>query len=200
MVYPMANEYLPPTSSSIQPAYSCVNGDLYVKGQLSGRTTLAAEHYVYVTGDLKYTDPLNDILGLVGNWAVWVWNPIIQTKSGSSTTYSYGGGPANREIDAAILSVQHTFQGQNYDASDSVGLGSRGTLTVLGAIAQKYRGTVAKSASGGTVASGYAKNYIYDQRFHYTAPPKFLSPVSTTYGVTQYAGVPAAFNPDGSAR
>jgi len=81
---------------------------------------------------------------------------------------------------------------QNYDEGSS-----RGTLTVFGAIAQKFRGTVSTS-SGGTVSTGYAKNYQYDDRFRNTAPPKFLTPVSTTYGVTQYASVPPAFKASGA--
>jgi hypothetical protein len=210
--YPLANETLPPTSTTDTPAYSCRAGDLYVSGKVSGRTTLAAYNYIYITGDLKYVDPANDILGLVGQNAVWVWNPIVSTsvKSGSKTTitYSYGLSGLNRTVDAAILSVAHTFFVQNYSSAVpsaptnstnvTTALVSRGTLTVLGAIAQKYRGTVATSDSSGNVATGYAKSYQYDERFRYTAPPKFLTPVSTTYGVTQYAGVKAAYKADGT--
>jgi hypothetical protein len=113
---------------------------------------------------------------------VFVWNPV---------RYSSGwvamNGTGDRKIHAAILSVGHTFQVQNYERGD------RGSLIVYGAIAQKYRGTV-----GNTNPSGYTKAYEYDSRYRFTAPPKFLTPVSTTYGVTQYASVPAAFKPDGS--
>jgi hypothetical protein len=97
-------------------------------------------------------------------------------------------GTGDRTIEAAILSVQHTFIVQNYD------LGARmGTLTVTGAIAQKFRGPVALGSS-----SGYAKSYAYDSRLKYMAPPKFLSPVSTTYGVSEIVEVKTAFKPDGS--
>jgi hypothetical protein len=165
--------------------YGCRAGDLYVKGTLGGQTTLAAENFVYVTGDLVYDDKQADILGLVGQNAVLVWNPVDRYDDNLIDDW-------DREIDAAILSVGHTFQVQNYDRS-----GARGTLTVFGAIAQKFRGTVA-TTSGGSVANGYAKDYQYDERFRSTAPPKFLTPVSTTYGVTQYATVPAAFDADGA--
>jgi hypothetical protein len=93
----------------------------------------------------------------------------------------------NREIDAAILSVAHTFQVQNYP------YGARGTLKVYGAIAQKFRGTVASGSNG------FVKTYEYDTRFRNIAPPKFLTPTSTTYGVTQIATVPAAFKANGAA-
>ncbi len=196
--FPSTNEILPISSQSDTPAYSCRNGDLYVSGTMSGALTIATDNYIYVTGDLKYNDKNSDILGLVGQNAVWVYNPIICTQYNTPPdcrTYAYGISTSNREIDAAILSVAHTFAAQNYNAGTS-NLGSRGTLTVDGAIAQEYRGTVA--TGGSTIVTGYAKNYTYDARFAYTAPPKFLTPTSTTYGVTQYASTKAAYKPDGS--
>ncbi|MDP9028795.1 MAG: hypothetical protein M3N46_14805 [Actinomycetota bacterium] len=196
--YPMNNEILPSSSQSDTPAYSCRNGDVYVSGQMSGALTVATDNYVYVTSDLKYYNTSSDILGLVGQNAIWVYNPILCTKYSSGTNcsnYAYGVSGSNREVDAALLSVAHTFAVQNYDAGTST-LGSRGTLTVNGAIAQEFRGTVA--TGGASIATGYAKNYVYDTRFRYTAPPKFLTPTSTTYGVTQYASTKSAFMPDGS--
>jgi hypothetical protein len=179
--FPRANE------KSADTAYGCRNGDVFVQGTLDGSLTLAAENYVYVTGDIRYEDANDDMLGLVGNNAVWVWNPV--TSGGSSLI-----GNSGRRIDAAILSVAHTFQVQNYETG-----GARGTLTVNGAIAQKYRGTVGTS-SGNTLASGYAKNYQYDPRFKTTAPPKFLSPTSTTYGVNVWVEVSPAFDGAGRVR
>ncbi|MFS0700696.1 hypothetical protein AB6N24_12060 [Cellulomonas sp. 179-A 4D5 NHS] len=179
--YPMTNETTPESSTAANPAYGFKNGDVFVKGTLQGKLTIAAENYVYVVGDTKYADGQRDMLGLVGNNAVWVWNPL------NSSNASLLGG-SNRRIDAAILSVAHTFQVQNIGR----GGGNRGTLMVNGAIAQKYRGTV-KSGS-----NGYTKDYNYDERFRYTAPPKFLSPVTTTYGVNVWVEVSPVFAPSGT--
>ena len=167
---------------------------------MSGQMTVAADNFVYVTGDLTYKDKSTDVLGLVGNNAVFVYNPVrITGFSGSGTTtwpsstsrspnsFTALGSTGDREIDAAILSVAHTFQVQNYTYGD------RGTLKVFGAIAQKFRGTVAYGSNG------YVKLYEYDTRFRNIAPPKFLTPTSTTYGVTQIATVPAAFQANGAA-
>jgi hypothetical protein len=203
--YPAANELLPGTSTSDTPAYSCRNGDVYVGGTLSGRTTIAADNYVYATSDILYDDASADVLGLVGQNGVWVWNPIVcsgtlSTANGgvscSNGSWRYGNADASPEIDAAILSVAHTFMAQNYDGGDA-NLGARGTLTIKGAIAQKFRGPVATSSSG-TIVTGFQKNYAYDSRFRNTAPPKFLTPVSTTYGVTQFSGVAAAYTAAGA--
>jgi hypothetical protein len=174
-----------PTGASTLVHYGCRNGDIFVKGTLSGQTTLAAENYIYVVDDLLYKDKQADMLGLVGQNAILAYNP----RDSSNNALLPG---SNREIDAALLSVGHTFQVQNFDVTPD-----RGILTVFGAIAQKYRGTVA-TTSGGSIVTGYAKNYEYDTRFRNTAPPKFLTPVSTTYGVTQYASVPAAYKPSGA--
>lgn len=177
--YPLANETVP----TANPAhYGCRKGDVYVQGVVHGQVTVAAQDYVYITGDITYQDNTKDLLGLVGNNAVWVWNPF----NGSTPLLG-----SNRTIYAAILSVAHTFMVQNYDK----GSGKRGTLNIYGAIAQEYRGTVGTAGSPGT---GYDKNYNYDPRFKYTAPPKFLSPVSTSYGVSTLVEVPKAFKPDGS--
>ncbi|QGQ19372.1 hypothetical protein GC089_09185 [Cellulomonas sp. JZ18] len=177
---------VPPFSS----AYSCRAGDVFVQGTLKGKATVAAENYVYVTGDIAYTDrgEGGDMLGLVGNNAVWVWNPV------NSSEQTLLGD--NRRIDAAILSVAHTFMVQNYDKDKG---DNRGTLSVWGAIAQKFRGPVGTS-SGGAMSTGYAKDYNYDWRFRQTAPPKFLSPVTTTYGVNVWVEVEPAFAADGTAR
>lgn len=166
--------------------YKCRAGDVFVKGEVDGAITLAAENYIFVVGDITYVDDQDDMLGLVGNNAVWVWNPVRNT--GANLTSD------NRIIEAAILSVAHTFQVQNYDKG-----GTQGTLTVMGAIAQKYRGPVGTGNASGVV-TGYAKNYVYDTRFKYKAPPKFLNPITTTYGVTTWVETAAVWAADGSAR
>ncbi|MBH0129939.1 hypothetical protein I6E56_06170 [Salinibacterium sp. NK8237] len=173
--YPMTSEV------AAAGSYGCRSGDLFVKGTLNGQTTLSAEHYIYVTGDITYHDDDDDILGLVGNDAVWVWNPV-----NSSNKSLLGNKNAGREINAAILSVAHTFATQNPTGD------ARGVLTVNGAIAQKFRGII-------SYGGGYIKDYNYDSRFRYLAPPKFLSPVTTTYGINVWIEVDSAYDSAGVA-
>ena len=68
-----------------------------------------------------------------------------------------------------------------------------GTLTVLGSIAQEWRGAV--GTSGGT---GFIKSYGYDTRLRNTAPPKFLQPVTTAFSVSQQVEVSAAYDATGA--
>ncbi len=190
--YPTTNEYAPTATSGTQ-AYGCRNGDAFVEGQLHSAVTISAANYLYVTRNITYLDPKADILGLVAENAVWVWNPMKCTTNCSSMSntplLNDSVKDNGRTINAAILSVNHTFQVQNYDKGNL-----RGTLTISGAIAQNFRGPVGTSGS-----TGYAKGYLYDQRFRNIAPPKFMVPVSTTYGVSVQVEVGKAFNPDGSA-
>lgn len=179
--YPAANEWVPAGTTP----YSCTYGDVFVKGEVDSKTTIASDNNIFVVGDITYKDDQEDVLGIIAQNAVFVWNPVKRTDTNDSIL------APNREINAAILSVEHTFQVQNFNRGENMG-----TLTVNGAIAQKYRGTVRQSS--GSDVNGYAKSYHYDPRFKFTAPPKFLSPVTTTYGVTRYIEVDAAFRSNGA--
>jgi Tfp pilus assembly protein PilX len=208
--YPMASE-VPPTGwdngsswDTTTPAYGCRSGDLYVSGTVKGVTTAAASNYVYVVGDLIEKSRTADLIGLVGNSAILVYNPesstTTTTTTGSgrnqqtttTTTYTPLLTDSGREIDAAMLSVQHTFQVQNYNRG-----GTRGDLTVYGSIAQKYRGPVA-TASNGTIVNGYNKNYQYDSRLTSAVPPYFLAPTSSIFSISRVAQVAAAFSSTGA--
>jgi hypothetical protein len=186
--YPSKYVYGGRTRSEDAPisAYDCRNGDAFVEGQLQGRVTVASANYIYITDDLTYANQTatvrgTDMLGLVGDKAVWVYNPV---DVNGRLMYQDTTG---RYIDAAILSVENTFQVQNYDVSPS-----RGNLNIFGSIAQNFRGVVSQ-------AGGYVKAYSYDDLFASTAPPKFLGPVATTYGITATAEVSDAFAADGTA-
>jgi hypothetical protein len=181
--YPVATESV----ASISSSYGCRNGDAFIKGTLKGKMTVATDNFLYVTGDIIYSDSSSDVLGLVAQSALWVWNPVC---TGSGVTCVGGSGsilPNNRRIDAAMLSLDHTVQVQNYDRG-----GSQGMLSINGSLAQKYRGIVSNGSNG------YVKNYTYDPRFRYIAPPKYLSPVAATYGVSLLVEVSSAFTANGA--
>ncbi len=72
---------------------------------------------------------------------------------------------SNLTIDAAILSINHSFIVDHYDCGTSLG-----TLTVRGAISQKFRGPVGRGTPG------YIKSYNYDDRLKYLEPPSFIEP------------------------
>jgi hypothetical protein len=169
------------------PAYGCRSGDLFVKGEVSVQTTAGSSNYIYVTGDITDKDRNTDVLGLVGQNGVLVWNPM------SALSLPLLAG-LNREIDAAMVSVAHTFQVQNFDTGPL-----RGTLTVFGSLAQKYRGPVGTGIASAQV-TGYVKSYTYDPLLAALTPPKFLSPSATSFVLMRYASVGTAFDAAGAPR
>ena len=97
-------------------------------------------------------------------------------SSGTNVTTGTGRRTmTNVRIDAAILSLQHSFIVDNYNQGAKLG-----TLTVNGAIAQKFRGPVGTSAP-----SGYEKNYNYDDRLRFRTPPYFLDPVASSWNLNR---------------
>lgn len=182
--------------------YGCRNGDAFVEGTLKGQLTIGAENNVVITWHLQYLGGTggSDLLGLIANNFVEVYHPVNCTSGNSSSCNLNANFPNetarnatfnNANIYAANLSVNHSIRVQNWGAGANLG-----TLHLRGILAQRYRGPVGTN-SGGSVSTGFAKDYVYDQRLKYLSPPKFLDPVasqweqSTWAEVQQPAGLPA---------
>jgi type II secretory pathway pseudopilin PulG len=149
-------------------------GDVMVKGTNPNAVTVAARNDVIVGGDL--TRSASGITGLIANNFVRVYHPRPADASCGDGAYAPGWGKTNT-IDAAILALSQSFIVDNWDCGTV-----RGNLTVTGTIAQKWRGPVG-TGSGAAAATGYIKNYQYDDRLRYTSPPQFLDPVQSAWGV-----------------
>jgi hypothetical protein len=215
--YPKANEYV--GNAGADGLYNCRAGDAFVSGTVNGKMTVGAANFLYVTSNITYVAGTQSVLGLVGQRAVTVYNPIscskyqttrknnqtvatkiCDTAVSSTSQLQYGAG-STITINAAIASNTGTFQVQNYAYGPQMG-----NLTVLGSIAQKYRGAVgvtySTTSQWGTTTvdhqTGFTKNYGYDNRFQSIAPPKFLQPVSTSYGITTQVEVSPAYRVDGT--
>jgi len=169
--------------------YQCSTGDVFLKGQLNGRLTIAAKNRLIIVDDTTYASAAPDsLLGLIAENTVEIYHPVDCTSADSSCDMSRssadGGGFFNdARVHAAILSLTHSFYVQNFTRGDRDNLDD---LFVVGAIAQKFRGAVGTSGSGGT---GYLKDYTYDQRLKYISPPEFLDPVNSAWQVGTWAEV-----------
>jgi len=143
-------------------------GNVYVHGSYSGQLTIAAENDIVVDKNLTRSE--SGMLGLIANNFVRVFHnyssEVINGEDKSECKNGTEEKVENLTIDAAILSINHSFIVDHYDCGSSLG-----TLTVNGAISQKFRGPV--GTSGGT---GYTKNYNYDDRLRYLEPPSFIEP------------------------
>ena len=167
---------IPPSGATYTEPASC--GNLYVNGTYSSSMTLAAQNDIIVKPDtttatstsLTKASGSDHVLGLIANNFVRVYH-----KVSSDCDDNLAPILDDVTIDAAILSLAHSFVVDNWSCGNRLG-----DLTVNGAIAQKYRGAV-----GTTAPSGYTKIYNYDDRLRYRSPPYFLEPIAASWGVVR---------------
>ena len=146
-------------------------GDLFISGSYSQNVTFASGNDIVVTGNVSRSSDAW-MLGLIPDKFARVYHPVNR----SGTSCSDGTGEMqNVTIDAAILALTHSFTVDAYECGNKLG-----TLTVRGAIAQKYRGPV---GTGGTTGTGYTKDYQYDQRLALRSPPRFMNPVQPAWAL-----------------
>ena len=89
-------------------------------------------------------------------------------------------------VQAAILSLRHSFLVQSYEYGAPLDGGGTGQkLNVTGSISQKFRGPVGTAGVPGT---GYKKGYAYDKRLLAIPPPFFLQPKTTPWFVKEMSG------------
>lgn len=181
--------------------WNCREGDAFISGTLKGRVTIGSERDITIVDDMVYNTPASttnanstDMLGLIANNFVQAYHPIQCRRNNTTqfapTTANMHITPSRNtnagtctnisprhdlKIHAAILALQHSFRVPEYHKGAPMD-----DLTVVGAIAQKYRGAVA-TGNGATISTGYRKDYTYDGRLAYQAPPYFLDPVTSAW-------------------
>lgn len=173
---------------------TCGNVNI-VKGEYAKPLTIAAANNVLIMSNVTKTTE-EGMLGLIATNFIRVYHPVtlvhptvctpeynawgwkigetcVEKTEEWECTGNATGVLEDLNIEAALLALQHSFIVDNYRC------GSRlGTLTVKGAIAQKYRGAVGTTGSNG---NGYLKHYVYDNRFKTTEPPSFIEPVKSDW-------------------
>jgi type II secretory pathway pseudopilin PulG len=182
LIYVSSNKGTCPTYTPFGPTYTedthC--GNVYVEGNNTGQLTIAAENDVVIRGNIttpvngEGTPLTNAVLGLIANNFVRIYHPV-SSRANCETATNTEPALKNITIYGAILAVNHSFIVDNYDCGQPME-----KLSVFGAIAQIFRGTVG-THNGEEVASGYAKNYNYDDRLTIESPPFFLSPVAAAW-------------------
>lgn len=206
---------IPDTASNGAPSYRADSnmlnatkyrgeGNLYVQGVVDGRVTLSTAQSIVVTGDVVLTDGPNgnDMVGMVATNSVEIMHPWLVTvvaslSGGSAWSWRTTGGsqdntwpvrvidpvqgtetPSNGvQVAAGIQTLQHSMFVQDYNRGND-----QGVLLIVGSIAQRWRGAV-----GTTADTGYDKDYRYDARLRYTAPPYFPHWVNAQWAMT-YSG------------
>lgn len=161
-----------PTNPDYVTRDGCAN--VYISGNYSKDLTIGSDKDIIVNGNVMRTRvagvPADVELGMIAANYVRVMHGINGSgKNDGPTTMN------DVTIEAAIMSVQHSFIVDNWNEGARLG-----TLTVFGAIAQKFRGPVGTSAP-----TGYTKDYNYDDRMHYRNPPAFLDTLTAAWDVVR---------------
>lgn len=159
--------------------------DVTIKGSYDRDLTIASQNDIVVDDDVIASG--TSLLGLIADGFIRVANPVNRATRDNSTELdndpttcsNLRSGDQSMRIDAAILSLRHSFTVDNYYCGRTLG-----TLTVNGAIAQKYRGPVLQ-LSGTTPLSGYIKAYNYNNQLAYRSPPHFLDPVKSAWNLVR---------------
>jgi hypothetical protein len=166
VTYDPANPYTAPAGC----------GDAIVSGTYNKDLTIATEKDIIINDPILKSSTADVMLGLIPNDYARVYHPVAAGCGSNQTSGPYGGYNNSIEIDAAILALTHSFVVDNFNCGLMMS-----TLTVKGAIAQKFRGPVVHTNSSGTPDHGYLKAYSYDDRLHYRSPPNFLDPVQASW-------------------
>jgi hypothetical protein len=179
-------------------------GDAIVQGSVNSPMTIGTDNNIIIDGTICYTDnvvsgqctatpaaPHTDVLGLVADNFVEINHPVVSDGHGgfnnaSTCSATLGAGLPTCDlsspyIDAVILSLTDSFLVNNYTSGATLG-----TLNMYGTIDEDWRGPVGTFNGGGTIQSGYAKNYVYDPRLVYLSPPYYLNPGTSQWGFASF--------------
>jgi hypothetical protein len=183
------------------------------------RLTIGTDGDVYVTGNLTYqVDPrgadgvfsspipgepvatTDDLLGVQNVLGVVAWDGGLHLQEDLSQANINNTLPAGDAHRDGNLRVQGMFMTPNISGGTSSGEGEfsfddpngayRGQAVLLGGVIQKTMGTL---GSPGTPGTGYARNWVYDERFRYRglAPPNFPGfpsfTAATSLGIDSYS-------------
>lgn len=155
-----------------------------VKGTYNTSLTIAAADDILIMDDITLATGAQAVLGLVSNNFIRLNHPIVEQSAcgqqQNPTSLTNGPGSiTDPRIDAALLALKHSFIVDNWACG-----GRLGTLSINGAIAQKFRGPVGTGSK--TSGSGYLKDYEYDDRLRVRIPPSFIDPVQSAWGIQTY--------------
>lgn len=171
------------------PPATC--GNLELQGNFAANVTFTAENDILVKDDVTRTSSSSAfLLGLIATNYIRVDHPVTGCSPSSPITCNFrtgcanaAGTPTDVTIEAALLSLTRSFMVDNWFCGAALG-----TLRVYGAIAQMFRGPVARDNTGPSAGTtGYIKDYSYDNRLKYRSPPHFLDPVQAQWRIQTFS-------------
>ncbi|MCU0454497.1 MAG: hypothetical protein MUE68_12660 [Bacteroidetes bacterium] len=150
------------------------NGSLHIKGVVNGKVTISAtgstgtDGMVFVDSSVTYnSNPASgastDMLGIVADR-----NILIEDNANNT----------NVTLHASVFSRTGGVTAENHSSRP------KGRLQLLGGMQQYQRGAVGTFSGSGTLASGFQKDYQYDERLYVERPPFF--PTTGSYEVLSW--------------
>ncbi len=153
-------------------------GNLYIKGTLNGKLTLAAgvssgtgSGNVYLEDDIVYADDprdgsSDDMLGILAS------NDIVIRDNAANRS--------NINIHASIFSLRGGLEAENYNR-----LPYCGSINLFGGLIENQaQPTGVFDPRSGRITSGFNSNFRYDERFMIEIPPSF--PVTGSYEIISW--------------
>lgn len=200
---------------SAQGQYSsyCLEGDLYIEGELKGQLTLASAANIIITRDLTYqcadgsgaasatdpssvpgctTEPNPDVLGLSAKYDVVVAHNNPSTGSCGNDGTGLPANGANPNEPAAIWPTLCDPTNVIVDAAVLALNGSLGTQNWDDPPYSQYVNLNGTDLSeyrgpfGVTGTDGYEKNFSYDTRLAYVSPPYAIPGAVPIWQVDDY--------------
>jgi hypothetical protein len=164
--------------------------NVHIKGTLKGRLTISCSQsgmsstaagnfwldssIVYKSDPIVYPDSI-DMLGLVCTNGLWIKDTAYNNTNGFT-------------LQASMLSITSGLGAEHYDTRGPGGTkGYCGQINLLGGIQQYQRqavGTIGGSPPNTYIASGFGKNYKYDNRLMIMSPPMY--PTTGAYEVLSW--------------
>jgi Tfp pilus assembly protein PilX len=146
-----------------------------VHGTYTRSMTVGSAADILIDGNIERSG--DHVLGLVATNFVRIKHQVRNCPVVNGQTVCFQ--MQNVHVEAAILTLAHSFIVDNYSSSSALG-----SLKVDGAIAQRFRGAVGTfNSSTGDLSTGYTKDYNYDVRLRYRSPPFFLDPISAAWRI-----------------
>jgi hypothetical protein len=193
---------VPPVIATYSESADCAV--VYVSGTYSKSLTIGSAGDIVIrppanasdsNGDIIHTN--DAILGLIAQEFIRYYHPVTNSVWVGAARGCDNAGGTNPymktvRIDAAMLALDHSITTDNFNCGDRLD-----NLTIDGALAQPYRGTVGATGTdprdGRRNQSGFIKDYNYDDRLRFRSPPYFLTPVDAAWKVIRTnEQVPAA--------
>lgn len=168
---------------------------IFVQGSitsLSGTTqsdeqaTIASSNDIVISNNLRYETytPASGTPGTQGYVppsAVGATNLLGLVSWGGDVRIGTSA-PDNVDVHATILAKQGVYEVDNYD---NIGMGPRGTSTLLGGVVSDRYGAFGQfNGATGQQISGYGRNFVYDDRMLMGASPPYFPTLNTFIAFT----------------